>query len=298
MRTFLSLTKRNVKIFFKDKGLVISSLITPIILLVLYVTFLARVYRLNFRSALPEGMVVSDSLINGTVAAQLFASLLAVSCVTVAFCCNLLMVQDKVNGPKKDFLVTPVSKATVAISYYVATFAATIIVAFIATAASFVYISTQGWFMSFGDVMLVLADVLVLTLFGTAFSSAVNVFLKTNGQASAAGTLVSSAYGFVCGAYMPISNFGSGLQKVLGFLPGTYGTALLKNHALAGVAKEMEKQGFPTEVVEGIMKSLDCSVDFFGHTASIGAMYAIVLLATTLLIGVYVLATLKQTKNR
>ena len=51
MKTLLCLTKRNIKIFFKDKGLVISSLITPIILLVLYVTFLAKVYRESFRSA-------------------------------------------------------------------------------------------------------------------------------------------------------------------------------------------------------------------------------------------------------
>ena len=43
MKTLLCLTKRNIKIFFKDKGLVISSLITPIILLALYVTFLAKV---------------------------------------------------------------------------------------------------------------------------------------------------------------------------------------------------------------------------------------------------------------
>ena len=118
MKTLLCLTKRNIKIFFKDKGLVISSLITPIILLVLYVTFLAKVYRESFRSSLPEGMAVSDSLVNGTVAAQLFASLIAVSCVTVAFCCNLLMVQDKANGPKKDFLVTPVSRATVAAKFW------------------------------------------------------------------------------------------------------------------------------------------------------------------------------------
>ena len=37
-----SLTRRNVKLFFKDKGMFISSLITPIVLLVLYATFLAN----------------------------------------------------------------------------------------------------------------------------------------------------------------------------------------------------------------------------------------------------------------
>ena len=38
-----ALTKRNVKLYFKDKGMFFSSLITPLILLVLYTTFLKNV---------------------------------------------------------------------------------------------------------------------------------------------------------------------------------------------------------------------------------------------------------------
>ena len=56
-------------------------------------------------------------------------------------------------------------------------------------------------------------------------------------------------YGFVCGAYMPISNFSSGLQKALSYLPGTYGTSLVKNHMLNGVYKEMADTGLPSEAV-------------------------------------------------
>ena len=44
MKQLFLLVKRNVKIYFKDKGLFISSLITPVILLVLYATFLKKVY--------------------------------------------------------------------------------------------------------------------------------------------------------------------------------------------------------------------------------------------------------------
>ena len=51
-------------------------------------------------------------------------------------------------------------------------------------------------------------------------------------------------------------------------------------------------------MVDAIKKSLDCSVNFFGRDSSVGAMYAVVLLSTVALIGVYVLATVKQTKNR
>lgn len=48
MNSLLTLIRRNVKLFFKDKGMFFSSLITPVILLVLYGTFLGRVYRENF----------------------------------------------------------------------------------------------------------------------------------------------------------------------------------------------------------------------------------------------------------
>ena len=45
MNTISALTRRNIKLFFKDKGMFFSSMITPIILLVLYSTFLSKVYK-------------------------------------------------------------------------------------------------------------------------------------------------------------------------------------------------------------------------------------------------------------
>ena len=119
MKTFIALVKRNVKIFFKDKGAFFSSLITPLILLVLYATFLAKIYRDSFVSSL-KGCHVANSLIDGAVAGQLFSSLLAVCCVTVAFCSNMLSVQDKVTGAANDLLVSPVKRSAAAVSYSVA----------------------------------------------------------------------------------------------------------------------------------------------------------------------------------
>ena len=98
---------------------------------------------------------------------------------------------------------------------------------------------------------------------------------------------MSAGYGFICGAYMPISNFGSGLQKVLSFLPGTYGTSLLRNHAMRGVFAEMKTQGFPSEVVEAIRGSVDCNLEFFGTKVTVGAMYAILGGSIAMLICIY-----------
>ena len=291
MTGFGSLTKRGLKLFFKDKGMLFSSLITPIILLVLYITFLAKVYNDSFVSSL-EAAHFSDfpqELIDATVGGQLFSSLLAVCCITVAFCCNMIMVQDKVSGARKDLMLTPVKRSTLALSYYLSTFISTFIICLIAEGASFIYLASVGWYLSVGDILLALLDVLLLVMFGTALSSIVNFFLKSQGQISAVGTVVSAGYGFICGAYMPISQFGEGLQKVLSFLPGTYGTALIRSHSLNGVFREMSALGFPDEVVEGIKKSIDCSVYFFGNKVTEGGMYAVLGGSVALLIGIYIL---------
>lgn len=293
-----SLTRRNVKLFFKDKGMFISSLITPIVLLVLYATFLANVYRDSFMSAV-AGMNIDVTIIDGTVGAQLISSLLAVCCVTVAFCSNLLMIQDKTSGARADITVSPVKKSTLAISYFLASAFATLIIGFTALGAGLLYLLKMGWYMSLSDVLLMALDVILLTLFGTALSSCVNFPLSTNGQASAVGTIVSAGYGFICGAYMPISSFSSGLQKVISFLPGTYGTSLLRNHALRGVYAEMANIGFPEEAINSIRDSIDCNIYFFGTKVSEGAMYAVLAGSTALLVGIYVLMNvLKKARKR
>ncbi|MCI7029033.1 MAG: ABC transporter permease [Clostridiales bacterium] len=284
-----NLIRRNCRLFFRDKGMFFSSLITPIILLVLYVTFLGNVYRDSFTGALPEGFVTEDALLNATVGGQLISSLLAVCCVTVAFCSNLLMVQDRVSGARRDLAVSPVRPSTIAVAYFCASALATLLISLTALAVCLLYLALTGWLLRAGDVLFMLLDAALLTLFGVALSSCVNFPLRTQGQGSAVGTIVSAGYGFLCGAYMPISNFSSGLQKVLSFLPGTYGTSLLRNHALAGAYREMARVGFPAEVIEAIRDSIDCNLYFFGRSVSIGGMYAVLVGATLLLVGLYVL---------
>ena len=289
MKTLGSLIKRNTKMFFKDKGIFFTSLITPLILLVLYATFLANVYRDAFLASMPEGIAVSEKLIDATVGGQLFSSLLAVSCVTVSFCSNMLMVQDKVTGARTDLTVSPVKSSTMAFAYYLSTTISTLIIALVATGACFIYLAIVGWYLRAADILLLFLDVLLLVGFGTALSSVINFFLASQGQISAVGSIVSAGYGFICGAYMPISQFSSGLQSAVALLPGTYGTSLLRNHALAGVFAEMNSLGFPPEALKGIKDSIDCNIYFFGASVPQWAMYLVLSLSVVLLIVVYVL---------
>lgn len=283
------LIKRNIKLFFKDKGMFFTSLITPAILLVLYSTFLGKVYRDSFTASLPDMFTLPDKIIDGLVGSQLMSSILAVSCVTVAFCSNFLMVQDKANGTIKDLRISPVKPSVLSLSYYIASFVSTLIICFTATAFCLVYIAFVGWYMSVTDVLLLVVDVFLLVLFGTALSSLINLFLSTQGQLSAVGTIVSAGYGFICGAYMPIYSFSEGLQKVIMFLPGTYGTSLVRNHSMRGVLAEMQSEGVPEKVIDSIRDSLDCNLYFFENQVNVSVMYVILGVAVAVLVGAYII---------
>lgn len=293
-----AMIKRNIKLYFRDKGMFFSSLITPIILLILFVTFLGSIYRDSFASALSAAGINADAvLIDGCVGGQLISSLLAVTCITVAFCSNLIMIKDKTSGARRDLTVSPLHLSTLGFSYYLAALISTLIINLTAAAVSLAYLAFVGWYLSAADVLLLILDIFLLTMFGTALSSCVNFFLSSDGQASAVGTIVSAGYGFICGAYMPVSNFSPALQKILSFLPGTYGTVLLRNHAMRGAFRQMTKDGIPQEIIEKICDSVDCNLYFFGEKVSVSAMYMVLCASILLFIGIYIAVNLIKEKR-
>ena len=284
--TALILIKRNIKLFFKDKGMFFTSLITPAILLVLYVTFLGNIYRDSFLAGIPPVVTVEEGVIDGLVATQLISSILAVSCVTVAFCSNFMMVQDRASGARRDLTVSPVRPHTLSLCYFAATLCCTLLICYAALVVCFVYVAVVGWYLSVADVFWLILDVFLLVLFGTALSSVVNFFLSTQGQISAVGAIVSAGYGFLCGAYMPISSFGEGLRTAIGFLPGTCGTSLLRNHAMQGAFSALS---LPEGAVEAMRDAVDCNLYLFGTQIEQWVMYLILAGATVLLLALYVL---------
>ncbi len=282
--TLLSLIKRNIKLFFKDKGLVIGALVGPIILIVLYFTFLNDVYRDTFKSFIPEG--TSNKIINDIVNGELISSILAVSCITVSFCSNFLMVRDKVNNARSDLLVSPVKSYVLALAYYIATVISSLTICYIALGISLVFVAFSHWFFTASSLLMLLLDVFLTVLFGTALSSIINFFLTSEGQISAVGTIISAGYGFICGAYMPINSYNAGLKNVIMFTPGTYCTSLIRNHSLAGAFKEMSD--WPIEAIKSIKDGIDCNLYLFDKQISIAGMYGIVLITILVLITIYI----------
>lgn len=299
MKTLLILIKRNIKLFFKDKGMFFTSLITPIILLALYIIFLGDVYKESFISSLPDTVKPSESIINGIVGGEMISSILSISSVTIAFCSNFLMVQDKANGSIRDLNISPTKRHIIFISYFVSTIISTIIICYIGTFISFIYLAVMGFYLSFSNILLILLDVFLLILFATILSSIINIFLSTQGQISAVGTIVSAGYGFLCGAYFPINSLDKTIQNIMVFLPGTYGTTLLRNHLINGPLNHMIKEGTNLETIEVLKDALSCNIYFIEQKINIMNMYLILVGIIILFFIVYAILIIykKPKKN-
>lgn len=298
-KKLLSMVSRNTKSYFKNKFTFFMSLITPLILLVLYVTFLRNVYIDSFKGALAQNnFSVDERLINGLAGAWLMSSILSVSSVTVAFCSNVIMIEDKMSGVINDFTVAPVKSTTVSVSYFVSNFFVTFIVLMCVMLIGHVYLAAVGWYISIGDVFLIILDVICGILFGTLLAGVVESFVSNQGGLSAVSTLVSSMYGFICGAYMPLSQFSEGLRNVLCLLPGTYGVGIIRNHYMGGYMDELTNLGVPQEHIKGIMDSFDANLYLFGNNVPLGAMYAILLGACAVLLAAYIAIVIIKNKKR
>ena len=117
------------------------------------------------------------------------------------------MVRDKVNNARSDLLVSPVKSYVLALAYYIATVISSLTICYIALGISLVFVAFLHWFFTASSLLMLLLDVFLTVLFGTALSSIINFFLTSEGQISAVGTIISAGYGFICGAYMPINSY-------------------------------------------------------------------------------------------
>lgn len=297
-KKFAALVKRNTKYYFKDKFMFLMSLLTPLILLVLFVTFLRNVYIDSFKQSFPEGFAVDNRLINGVAGAWLLSSLLSVSSVTVAFCSNIVMINDKIEGNIHDFQVSPVKGATISIAYFLSNFIVTFIVLTTIMLIGHIYLAAVGWYITAADALMIIVDIFCCTLFGTLLAGVVESFISTQGGLSAVSTLVSSMYGFISGAYMPLSQFSEGLRNTLCLLPGTYGVGMMRNHYMNGYMQAFSNAGLPDGAIISMRNSFDANLYLFGKQIPLVGMYGILLGACVILFAAYITIVIIKNKKK
>ena len=294
LRKMRYLTLRNIKLYFKDKMTFLVSLITPLILLVLFIAFLKSTYEDSILSII-QGFDLDQSLIDALTGGWLFSSVLATSCITVAFCSGMMVI-DKINRANIDFMVSPVKKSTLQLSYVLANLFSTFIITFVILIVGLIYLACVGFYITFVDILLIVLGIIITSLFGTILANIIWTFTHSQGVVSGVCTLVSALYGFICGAYMPINTMGQGMQYFVSLLPGTYATVLFRQGFLNSVLNRM-RETLPQEMINGIASGFDVKMSFFGHDVSTLALILVISISTIVLLGVFLFINKFKKKN-
>lgn len=294
LRKMSYLTLRNIKLYFKDKMTFLVSLITPLILLVLFIAFLKSTYEDSILSII-KGFDLDQSLIDAFTGGWLFSSVLATSCITIAFCSGMMVI-DKINRANIDFMVSPVKKSTLQLSYVLANLFSTFIINFVLLIVGLIYLACVGFYITFVDILLIVFGIIITSLFGTILANIIWTFTHSQGVVSGVCTLVSALYGFICGAYMPIRTMGQGMQYFVSLLPGTYATVLFRQGFLNSVLNRM-RETLPQGMINGIASGFDVKMSFFGHDVSTLALILVISISTIVLLGVFLFINKFKKKN-
>lgn len=294
LRKMRYLTLRNIKLYFKDKMTFLVSLITPLILLVLFIAFLKSTYEDSILSII-QGFDLDQSLIDAFTGGWLFSSVLATSCITIAFCSGMMVI-DKINRANIDFMVSPVKKSTLQLSYVLANLFSTFIITFVLLIVGLIYLACVGFYITFVDILLIVFGIVITSLFGTILANIIWTFTHSQGVVSGVCTLVSALYGFICGAYMPIRTMGQGMQYFVSLLPGTYATVLFRQGFLNSVLNRM-RETLPQGMINGIASGFDVKMSFFGHDVSTLALILVISISTIVLLGVFLFINKFKKKN-
>lgn len=239
---FKGMTIRNLKVYFKDRMAIIFSMLTPIIVLGLYLIFLKDTYVSSIQANI-SGLenLISDTDIQMIVNAWLVAGVIGTSVVTVALNSLSVIVTDKQNQIDYDYNASPVKSSTVFLSYFTGAFLNTLIISFILLTAGLAFIAVTGGFCySVIDIITIYGLTALGALSGTLVLMVFASFFKKTSTLNAFSVLVSAGIGFVIGAYIPVSQFDESVQNVVNLVPGSQIAGMMRNTLMNSVLDKID----------------------------------------------------------
>lgn len=306
MKGFLGLTKRNLLIFFKDKQSVIFSLLTSIIVLVLYLLFLKGTFVDAMNDVLDgyQGLsaLISDDEINMFANLILLTGILGSAMITVPYNCLTTVVKDRENKIDYDILATPIKRGQIILSYFSsAALSSAILTSIILTIGVFA-ISLQGELdMGVADILSAFGIVALGSISSTAIFMILVLCFKSTEASGAFFGMLSAASGFVIGAYIPISQFSGSVQTICNLFPASQITILLRNKLMNGILEHMDSslggldQGM---LVKSIKELFSFKAHMFDNDLGVKEMIIYILIGMLISIVIQVFAYSKTYKKK
>ena len=244
MRGIWGLIKRNLLLFFKDWQSILFSLLTSIIVIVLYILFLKGTFVSAMQSAMEQypglASMVPQKDIDMFANLFLLSGILGSAMISVPFSCITTLVRDRANKVDYDILSTPLKRGQIIFAYFVSAVLTSTLLTGIILAVGLIVIRMQGnMYLNISQVIKAFSIVALGSISASAIFMIIVLFFKTVSACEAFFGILSAASGFVIGAYIPISQFSNGVQTVCNLFPASQITILLRNILLNGLLEHI-----------------------------------------------------------
>ena len=244
MRGISGLIKRNLLLFFKDWQSILFSLLTSIIVLILYLLFLKGTFVSAIQSAMEQYPGLASMVPQKDIAmfANLFllSGILGSAMISVPFSCITVVVKDRANKVDYDILATPMKREQIIFAYFVSAVLTSTLLTDIILAVGLIGIRMQGnMYLNISQVVKAFSIVALGSISASAIFMIIVLFFKTVSACEAFFGILSAASGFVIGAYIPISQFSNEIQTVCNLFPASQITIMLRNILLNGLLEHI-----------------------------------------------------------
>lgn len=278
MNAMMSLARRNVLCYFRDRASVVFSLMAVIIVVMLYLLFLRNMLVESYPDM--EGM---PQLIDAWV----LAGILGIVPVTTSAGSLQTMVEDRAGGRIRDILVTPMTSAQIAGGYIISTFIVGLVMSTITLAVCVAYLAATGCPLSASGIGMSAVLLIPSSLSGSIVVYAMTSFLRSTGAFSGFFTVVSVLIGFLAGIYMPMGTMPAAMQTIGTLVPASHMAALFRDF-LAGDALDGVFAGAPAETLDSFRAEMgfDLSLGGFQFDAGTSMLYVLGITALFFVIAV------------
>lgn len=231
MRVVGAIVGRNLRLFFRDRLGVFFSLLSGIILFLLYTLFLARLQTQGLNAQFPAA---TTREISAFIDSWMFSGIVLLTTITTGLGAIGVLVEDSSSRRFSDFLVSPIRRGQLVLGYLVSSVLVAVVMSSIVLVFSLVYLGLVDnvWLAPAALVKIVGIMVLCCASF-TALSALAVSFVRTTGALSALSTVIGTALGFIAGAYIPVGSLPDAVASTINTLPFAQGAMLLRRQFTA-----------------------------------------------------------------
>lgn len=261
MKIILALSKRNLRLFVRDKALVFFSFLSVIIILGLYVLFLGEIQVNNIKQSIGMDLPEIDAL----VYAWMLPGLIAVASMTLSLGNMGRLVDDAQAENLNDFLVSPLKRWQLILSYLLSSVTITSVISVLMFGLSIVIVKLKGgpW-LNVEQILQSLGVMILLIISSALLSLYIASWVKTQNTYGVVNSMVGTFIGFVTGAYMPMGIMPVFVQNMFNILPVSLGASMLRQIYLGPIMDKVFAQA-PIEMVNEYRYFQGIDLKVFGN---------------------------------